>query len=121
MMQSVSGGGHFGGGLFISAIDQARFGLLFARKGRWKNEQLVSSRWVSDASTPSTVNKSYGFMWWTNAENHLKGVSQKIYYAEGFGGNSIVVDEEHDLVIVARWLEPDKLSDFVQLVLRAVR
>jgi hypothetical protein len=29
MMQSVSGGGHSGGGIFISAIDQARFGLLF--------------------------------------------------------------------------------------------
>jgi hypothetical protein len=35
MMQSVSGGGHSGGG-FISAIDQARFGLLFLRKGKWK-------------------------------------------------------------------------------------
>src|SRR5580704_6590128 len=37
MMQSVSGGGHFGGGLFISALDHARYGLLFLRKGRWKN------------------------------------------------------------------------------------
>jgi CubicO group peptidase (beta-lactamase class C family) len=36
MMQSVSGGGHSGGGVFISAIDQARFGLLFLRKGKWK-------------------------------------------------------------------------------------
>jgi hypothetical protein len=33
MMQSVSGGGHSGG--VYSAIDQARFGLLFLRKG-WK-------------------------------------------------------------------------------------
>jgi hypothetical protein len=29
---------------FISAIDQARFGLLFLRKGKWKNEQLVSEK-----------------------------------------------------------------------------
>ena len=28
MIQSVSGGGHFGGGLFINAYDMARFGLL---------------------------------------------------------------------------------------------
>jgi hypothetical protein len=35
MEQSVSGGGHSGGGIFISAIDQARFGLLL-RKGKWK-------------------------------------------------------------------------------------
>jgi CubicO group peptidase (beta-lactamase class C family) len=121
MMQSVSGGGHFGGGLFISSLDQARFGLLFARKGKWKNAQLISQKWVQDASRPSKVNKSYGFMWWTNEENHLKDVSKKIYYAEGFGGNSIVIDEEHDLVIVSRWLEPNKLSDFVKLVVSAVR
>jgi CubicO group peptidase (beta-lactamase class C family) len=38
MIESVSGGGHFGGGIFINALDQARFGLLFARKGKWKNK-----------------------------------------------------------------------------------
>jgi hypothetical protein len=30
-----SGGGHSGGGIFISARDQARFGLVF-KKGKWK-------------------------------------------------------------------------------------
>lgn len=121
MMQSVSGGGHFGGGMFISSLDQARFGLLFARNGKWKNGQLISTKWVKQASQPSEVNKSYGFMWWTNDESHLQGVSRKIYYAEGFGGNSIVIDEEHDLVIVSRWLEPGRLSDFVKLVISATR
>jgi CubicO group peptidase (beta-lactamase class C family) len=33
MIESVSGGGHFGGGIFINTLDQARFGLLFLRKG----------------------------------------------------------------------------------------
>ena len=28
-IQSVSGGGHWGGGMFINAMDQARFGYLF--------------------------------------------------------------------------------------------
>jgi CubicO group peptidase (beta-lactamase class C family) len=37
MMQSVSGGGHFGGGLFINTLDHARFGLLFLRNGKWKS------------------------------------------------------------------------------------
>ena len=120
MMQSVSGGGHFGGGLFISSLDQARFGLLFLRKGKWKNQQLISQEWITEAVKPSAVNKSYGFMWWTNEENHLKDVSKKIYYAEGFGGNSIVIDNENDIVIVARWLEPSKLSDFVKMVVSSV-
>jgi CubicO group peptidase (beta-lactamase class C family) len=120
MMQSVSGGGHFGGGLFISSLDQARFGLLFARKGKWKNQQLISQQWINDAVKPSPVNKSYGYMWWLNEENHLKNLSKKIYYAEGFGGNTILVDSENDLVIVSRWLEPSKLSDFVNIVERSI-
>ena len=33
-MQSVSGGGHWGGGMFINAYDMARFGYLFLRSGK---------------------------------------------------------------------------------------
>ena len=119
MIESVSGGGHFGGGIFINTLDQARFGLLFLRKGKWKNKQIISEQWVNSVGQPSAANKSYGLMWWTNQENQLKDVSKNIYYANGFGGNFIVVDNEHDLVIVARWLEPNKLSEFVQLAIRA--
>lgn len=121
MVQSVSGGGHFGGGLFINTYDQARFGLLFSRGGRWKSQQLISSQWIAAARQPSTANKSYGLMWWLNEENRFGGGSRNIYAAEGFGGNFIVVDSEHDLVIVARWLEPGKIGEMVQLVLSAVQ
>ena len=36
-MQSVSGGGHWGGGMFIDSYDMARFGYLFLRNGKWKD------------------------------------------------------------------------------------
>ncbi|HEY0679996.1 MAG TPA: serine hydrolase [Chitinophagaceae bacterium] len=117
MMQSVSGGGHFGGGLFINTLDHARFGLLFLRKGKWKNKQLISEAWVNAAHQPSAANKSYGFMWWTNEEQKFKNFSKNIYYADGFGGNYIIIDNERDIVIVARWLDTGKLSEFVDLVL----
>ena len=120
MMQSVSGGGHFGGGMFISSLDQARFGLLFRRKGKWKNKQLISEAWINEAVKPSEVNKSYGYMWWTNEDDRLKDLSKKIYYAEGFGGNTILIDHENDLVIVSRWLEPSRLSDFVNMVVSSI-
>ncbi|HET9746385.1 MAG TPA: serine hydrolase [Chitinophagaceae bacterium] len=119
MIESVSGGGHFGGGLFINTLDHARFGLLFLRKGKWKNKQLISEQWVSSVSQPSPANKSYGLMWWTNEENRLGNVSKKIYSADGFGGNFIVIDNEHDLVIVTRWLEPNKIGELVRLVVSA--
>jgi CubicO group peptidase (beta-lactamase class C family) len=121
MMESVSGGGHFGGGIFINTLDQARFGLLFLRKGKWKNKQLISEQWVNSVSQPSAANKSYGLMWWTNEENRLGNVSKKIYSADGFGGNFIVVDNEHDLVIVVRWLDPSKIGQLVQLVINATQ
>lgn len=116
MTQSVSGGGHHGGGLFISALDHARFGLLFARNGKWNNQQLISEQWVKSVNQPSIANKSYGFMWWTNHENQLGNISKDIYYAAGYGGNYIIVDKANDLVMVVRWINTTKLNDFIALV-----
>jgi len=120
MVESVSGGGHFGGGMFINTLDMARFGLLFLRKGKWKNQQLISEKWVADSHQPSTPNKSYGYMWWTNAENKLVGVPTSVYSAQGYGGNYIFVDNEHDLVVVTRWLNDKKAGEFMSLVIKSV-
>jgi CubicO group peptidase (beta-lactamase class C family) len=94
---------------------------LFARGGKWKTEQLISKKWIADATTPSPANKSYGYLWWLNAEGRAKDASKKVYWAEGFGGNIIVIDEQNDLVVVARWLDPAKIPDFIDIVERAVR
>lgn len=116
MMQSVSGGGHSGGGIFISAVDQARFGLLFLRKGKWKNQQIISEKWVKAAHQSSTANNEYGYMWWLNTNKKWKDVSSEIYYAAGYGGNYIVIDNEHDLVVVTRWMDDSKIGPFMSLV-----
>jgi CubicO group peptidase (beta-lactamase class C family) len=56
-------------------------------------------------------------MWWTNEQGNLgSNVSKTIFYADGFGGNYIVIDQEHDLVIVARWLDSTKIGELVQRV-----
>lgn len=120
MIQSVSGGGHFGGGLFINTFDQARFGLLFLRNGKWKSQQLVSEKWVKEAQEPSEANKAYGYMWWLNQANDLGDVSKNIFYANGFGGNYIVIDQENDLLIVVRWLDSSKLGKLVSIVNGAI-
>jgi CubicO group peptidase (beta-lactamase class C family) len=121
MVQSVSGGGHHGGGIFINTYDQARFGLLFARKGKWKNQQLISADWVNAVHQPSSANKSYGFLWWTNHNNDLGNISKEIYTAQGYGGNYIVIDSENDLVIVTRWLDTSKLGELVRLVKSSIK
>jgi len=120
MMQSVSGGGHHGGGLFISALDQARFGLLFLRNGKWKSQQLISEKWVKAVHQPSSAFKAYGYMWWINTSKKWKDVSSQIYYADGAGGNYIVIDNEHDLVVVTRWIDESKMDDFMNIVEQSI-
>lgn len=116
-MQVVSGGGHHGGGVFISTEDHARFGLLFARKGKWNNDQLISEEWTQMIQTPASAYESYGYMWWLNkGPRAWEGLPDHLYYAAGFGGNFIVVDEKEDLVIVTRWLEPSKIGELVKKV-----
>lgn len=117
-IQSVSGGGHSGGGIFINTEDMARFGLLFLNEGQWEGEQLIPASLIEEAMTPSEINKNYGYMWWLNrAEDpQWEGIDRDIFYAAGFGGNFIIVDRENDLVVVTRWLEPSKLEEFIQLI-----
>ena len=121
-MKSVTGGGHSGAGIFISAEDMARFGLLFLNEGKWKSEQLISPEWIREAISPSEPNVNYGYMWWLNknGDRHWEGLSEDLYYAAGFGGNFIVIDKENDLVIVTRWLEPSKIGEFMTLVNNAI-
>ncbi len=117
-IQSVSGGGHSGGGVFISALDHARFGLLFLGNGKWKNKQLISEDWVKQVQHPSKANESYGYMWWLNRGGRsIDGVPKTVYSAAGFGGNYIIVDQEHNLVIVTRWLDPSKFAELLKMVL----
>ena len=47
IMQAVSGGGHWGGGMFINAYDMARFGLLTLNHGDWNGEQVLSEKWIA--------------------------------------------------------------------------
>jgi CubicO group peptidase (beta-lactamase class C family) len=46
-MQSVSGGSHWGGGVFIHARDQTRIGLLMLRDGAWGDRRILSEKWIS--------------------------------------------------------------------------
>jgi CubicO group peptidase (beta-lactamase class C family) len=120
-MQVVSGGGHHGGGVFINTLDHARFGLLFARKGKWDDQQLIAAEWTEAIQTPAPAYESYGYMWWLNrGPRSWEGVPDHLFYAAGFGGNYIVVDQKNDMVIVTRWLEPSQLGEMVRMIYDAM-
>lgn len=122
-VQSVSGGGHWGGGMFINAYDMARFGLLTLRKGKWENEQILSEKWLQQATTPTPVKTDYGYMnYFLNTDKKFLPDAPTTAFAHiGNGTNMVYVDPENDIVMVVRWIANDKLNEMVKKVLQAKR
>lgn len=121
-MQSVSGGAHWGGGMFISARDHARFGHLFLRRGRWRDRQLISENWVEWVLRPCAINPHYGGMWWLNSDGKAwPGVSSRSFMARGAGNNIVWVDPATDIVAVARWIKTEAIAPFVARIAASVR
>jgi len=122
-MQSVSGGGHWGGGMFISARDMARFGYLFLRNGKWKDRQIVSEKWIQMARKPGSANPGYGYMnWFLNTDKKaLPSAPESSVTFRGAGSNIIYIDWENDLVAVVRWIQGEALDRFVGQVLGAIK
>jgi len=115
MVQSVAGGAHFGGGLWISARDHARFGLLTLRNGKWGTRQLISPEWIQQARTPTPVQKNYGFMnWYLNTDRKQWPSAPETSFAHiGNGTNMVYCDPVNGLVVVLRWFEGDKTDEFL--------
>jgi hypothetical protein len=112
-VQSVSGGGHWGGGMFINAYDMARFGLLSLHKGNWNGKQLISEQWIKQALTPTPVKTDYGYMnWFLNTDTKLlPSAPATAFMHVGNGNNIVYVDPEHDLVAVIRWISDMRSVD----------
>ena len=121
-VQSVSGGGHWGGGMFIHAHDMARFGYLMQHRGRWKDRQLVSDQWVTWALTPTPVQPSYGFMNFYNNRDgkYLPSAPRSAFMFSGNGVNMVYVDPDNDLVAVVRWIERPAIDGFIKRLLASV-
>lgn len=121
-VQSVSGGGHWGGGMFISARDMARFGLLIARSGNWNGRQILSEAFLKRAETPSVPQPTYGYMnFFLNTEKQLfPGVPAGTVAFLGNGTNIVYIDKAADLVIVARWIEQSRIDAFLTAVYESV-
>ena len=123
LVQSVSGGGHWGGGMFINAFDMGRFGLLTLHKGSWNGKQLLSKSWIEKALTPTTAQPTYGFMnFFLNTDKkYLPSAPASAFVHVGNGTNIIYVDPEHDLVMVVRWIDNKQIDGMIKQVLEAMK
>jgi CubicO group peptidase (beta-lactamase class C family) len=118
-VQSVSGGGHWGGGMFINAYDMARFGLLTLHKGQWNGQQLISEEWIRQATTPTPAQPTYGYMNFFLNPDHtfLPSAPVTAFVHIGNGTNMVYVDTEHELVMVVRWLDNKAMDGVVKKLL----
>jgi len=123
-MQSVSGGGHWRGGMYISAYDMARVGYLFLRHGKWKDRAIVSERWQQMARTPGRDNPHYGFANWflNTGRKLLPAAPESAVYFEGNGANVIYIDWDNDIVAVVRWINSTAaMNEFVAKMLASLK
>ncbi|MBW3468007.1 serine hydrolase domain-containing protein [Arthrospiribacter ruber] len=122
IVQSVSGGSHWGGGLFISAYDQARFGYLTLKNGLWNGERIISEEWISKSKTPTPVQTNYGFMnYFLNTDKkEIPAAPESAFFHLGAGTNMVYVDPENDLLIVTRWIKNEDKAELVKLILESI-
>jgi CubicO group peptidase (beta-lactamase class C family) len=90
------------GGLRLRTRDLAKFGMLFLRDGRWKDTQVISKEWVETSTTHHVTpvqNRGFGYLWWRGSFT-IKNEKLDFFYAAGYGGQSLQLVPELDLMIV---------------------
>lgn len=87
--------------LKLTARDMVALGQLYLDQGLWKDMQIVSSAWITEATQPHVPTgvarqEHYGYQWWTTeADGHAA------FVAVGYGGQHIEVVPDLDLVVIA--------------------
>jgi CubicO group peptidase (beta-lactamase class C family) len=121
-MQSVPGGTHWGGGVSISARDQARIGQLMLDGGISHGRQIVPPAWVERMQKPNAVAPFYGLLTWLNRDGRMYAdASRASWFMFGAGGNTVWIDPEHKAVVAWRWLDGTHAPEFVRLVSNALK
>ena len=92
-----------GAALSLTPHDMLRIGVVCLNRGMFNGVRIVSEQWI-DKATMSRVSTSgvipfgpdYGYLWWVGSST-----SHRYFFANGYGGQFIVVVPALKLVIVA--------------------
>lgn len=140
-MLSVPGGSHWGGGVSISAMDQAKIGLMLMRggcresptqgrtEGRTKSRtdggsggRVVLSRdWIARMQQPCNVAPFYGYLVWLNQTGQVfPSAPRTSWFAIGAGSSVTWIDAEREIVCVLRWIDSGKIDECVARIMSAI-
>ncbi len=121
-VQSVPGGTHWGGGMSISAEDQALIGQLLLDEGiAVDGKRVLSAQWIRDMRLPGPLAPYYGYLVWLNHERRMfPSVPASSYFAVGAGSSFTWIEPERRMVVVVRWIDSAHADEFFGKVLAAV-
>ncbi len=79
---------------FSTARSMARFGLLIANNGNWKETEIITDKqYLSNMiNTSQELNKSYGYLWWLNGKESMMIPGTEIVF-----NTMLMPDAPHDL------------------------
>ena len=92
-------------GLFGTAADLHRYGLLWLRRGTWQGRQLISAALVEEATRRQAPGRGLGWRVRPDdpavlAEDPARAFGARAYGHTGFTGTSLWLDPARDLVVV---------------------
>ena len=121
-VRAVSGGGHWGGGLFIGSRDHALMGQLVLRDGVWGERRVLPRGWVARMLSPSRLTPQYGMLWWLNGgePSRYPGAPADSVFALGAGSNLVWLAPSLDLVAVIRWIDGGAVDGLLRRVTAAL-
>ncbi|MCC3262492.1 hypothetical protein LLE87_30440, partial [Paenibacillus polymyxa] len=94
-MPSVPGGSHWGGGMSISANDQALIGQMLLNDGQANGRQILSREWLQAMRTPCDIAPYYGYLIWLNHEGKVfPSVPSSSFFGVGAGSSFTWVEPE---------------------------
>lgn len=121
-MPSVPGGSHWGGGMSISARDQALIGQMLLNQGRAADgRQVLSPEWIAQMRQPCAIAPYYGYLIWLNHEGRVfPSVPASSFFGVGAGSSFTWVEPERKLVVIVRWLDSAHADALFGKILAAV-
>jgi len=126
-------GYYYGSGdMYFTSRDLAKFGNLYLNNGSYNSTQIIPGEWITESLKEYSTNLynnqlgsyfrdiGYGYLWWS-----AKAGKYSFNFAWGHGGQSIIIIQDWDMVIVttanpldhesgeSAWIKTRKIIDLV--------
>ncbi|QDJ49514.1 serine hydrolase domain-containing protein [Bordetella hinzii] len=120
-MPSVPGGSHWGGGMSVSARDQALIGQMLLDEGQARGRQVLSRDWIQAMRQPVDIAPYYGYLIWLNHQRKMfPSLPESSFFGVGAGSSFTWVEPERRMVVIVRWLESAHANELFGKILQAV-